>query len=225
MLLSDSFSVSSLVLLSLKYSSISSKFSAEIAILNDDNELTPNSVINVFHQVPFYFECIGITGHSNLTWQTEEGVLLPNGASDLLPSVFQSGSSDAPQIVFLNPPSISAVRYYCHSDESGLVAEVIITATNPYLQGISPKVNYLPVGGHFSFITVQYADNSTGYQNFGDGFFFNTSFVPANEKQPEMILETRFTSNFTGNEYSYGGFTRLNEHNGIYQINGEGFWQ
>lgn len=221
MLLSDSFSVSLLVLLSPKYTGITSKFSAEIAILNDDNELTPNSVINVFHQIPFYLECIGITGHSNLTWQTEERVPLPTSASDPLPSVFQSESSDAPQIVLLNPPSISAVRYYCHSDESGLAAKVLITATNPYFQGISPLVNYLPVGSRFSFIQVQYADNSTGYQNLGDGFSLRMSFVPADEKQPAMILEIGFTSNFPGNVFSYGAFTRLNEHNGIYQINGK----
>ena len=135
--------------------------------------------------------------------------------------MFQSGSSDAPQIVFLNPLSISAFRYYCHSDESGFAAEVLITVTNPYFQGISPLVNYLPVGGRFSFITVQYADNSTGYQNLGDGFFFTASFVPADEKQPEVILEIGLTSNFSGNEYSYGAFTRLNEHNGIYHINGK----
>ena len=122
------------------------------------------------------------------------------------------------QTLFFN--LTSANEYYCRSQESDFSAAVFIEITDPIWRLISPPLIYLPVGGDFTLISVQYADNSTGYENFGAGFSYVASYSPKDKTQGEIVLDSGLTSNLTGNEYNYGTVTRIREQDGTYQING-----
>ena len=202
------------------------RHTVEIAVLNNDNELVPNSIINDFSQTSFFLPCLGVSGHRNLTWESQVGTHIPyvETASDTnneeLPLVYQSDYLGARRL-YINSISIDTADYYsCRSQQSGFVVDVLITLTNPYFKLTSPTINYIPVGGRFSFISVQYADNSTGYQNFGAGFSYTLTFTPDDNTQSE-ILESELRFDFNGNEHSYGDITRLIEQDGVYRINGK----
>ena len=125
------------------------------------------------------------------------------------------------QTLFFNLTSANVVgEYYCRSQESDFSAAVFIETTDPIWQLLSPPLTYLPVGGDFTLISVQYADNSTGFENFGAGFSYIASYSPKDKTQGEIVLDSGLTSNFTGNEYNYGTVTRICEQDGTYQING-----
>ena len=202
---------------------------AEVAILNDDNELPPNAIINRFSQNSLLVTCLGVGGHRNLTWEAQDGSLVPQiedfsaMSGGPLPTVYQSDYFSTKRLHIDYVSSSTAGLYYCRSQQSDFSRHVMITLTNPYWMLTTPLINYLPVGGRFSFVSVQFADNSTGYRNLGAGFSYDATFIRVSSednKQSQMNLETGLTSSLLGSEYLYRAVTRLNELDGVYQING-----
>lgn len=193
---------------------------AEIAILHSDNEISPNAVINYFPQTSLSLTCLGVEGHRSLTWETQDGGPIPHNTASSS-SVYQTYYVSGAQILSLNLTSSDVVGdYLCRSQQSNFGTTVTIALEDPFWRIPSPSLSYLPVGGEFTFITMQYADNSTGYQNFGAGFLYFVIFIHGNNTQAEIILESGLTSDFAGNEYNYGAITRISEQDGTYRING-----
>ena len=204
---------------------------APVAILNDDRELEPGAIINSYrsyftNQLALNLRCFSIVGHSELEWRTRNIEALPDildlntaATIDEL-NISYSGNAEGRDVGILYQPvsDLSSGYYVCRSAESGYEVEIIATQTNPIWEFLTPHIYDVPLGAEAT-ITVRYADFSYGYVNFGLGFTYELKYIPANENESEVILDTGNTDS-DGSMYAYSFLVEM-QSTGVYQLRGK----
>lgn len=167
-----------------------------MVILNNDQELLPNAVINIFStlfltDVQFLsLICFSIPGHGELQWETRDVQRFPNildsntvnTNDDLSIEYFGEDRRESP--LLLQPISEDIVGFYtCKSTQSGYEATVYTTFQNPYFTFTSPTEYEVPLGVRVE-ISAQYADFSNGLMNIGQGYRYTLTFLPCTESSP-----------------------------------------
>lgn len=165
-------------------------FADPVAILNNDQELQPNAVINIFSSLSLTgvqfisLICYGIQGHGELQWETRDVQRFP----DVLDSNTDSNDNDLSIDYFtddrrgssllLQPIAEDVVGFYtCKSTQSGYEATVFTTFQNPYFTFTSPTEYEVPLGVRVE-ISARYADLSNGIINLGQRYYYTLTFLP-----------------------------------------------
>ena len=202
-----------------------------MAILNNDQELQPNAVINIFSSlfltdVQFLsLICFSIQGHEELQWETRDVQRFPNvldsstvSSNDDL-SIEYFGDDRRESSLLLQPIAEDIVGFYtCKSTQSGYEATVYTTFQNPYFTFTSPTEYEVPLGVRVE-ISAQYADLSNGLMNLGQGYRYTLTFLPLSESSPtdqgsgimptegiiptEMLLDEGVVDNMSNNYIYY----------------------
>ena len=155
-----------------------------VALLNNDREMEPNAVINIFSEYEgvdhLSLVCVGAAGNGQLQWErrlsgeTEGGVL---GSSDgVTIEYFSDDRRDT--LLRLQPVTPASAGYYsCRSTESDQEATVLVTFDDPYFAFTSPSYYEIPLGVRVD-ISARYAYSSNGVNNSGTGFTYRLTFSP-----------------------------------------------
>lgn len=194
--------------------------------------LSSNAVINIFPTNPFTLICLGTSENRNLLWQSRNVTNLDDGEITLIETessqdvnvTYDTGSFNIDRRLIsisfnVNSFGLYAGYYSCMSQQSNSTIEVYTTLTNPLWRLTSPSTVTVPMGVEVT-ITVQYADNSTGYQNMGNGFVYNLRFLPCVATQPNLTLLTGMTDAFDNN-LAHSFSPRLDDGSGEYLWNGK----
>ena len=196
-----------------------------VAVFNNDRELEPDAVINVFSQYEgldhLSLGCVGTVGNGELQWEArevarfsgviDESVLSTN--DDISIGYYSSDRRDS--LLTLRPVTQSTVGYYtCRSTVSDYVATVLTTYQNPYFAFTSLTYYEVPLGVRVD-ISARYAYWSNGRMNIGTGFRYNLTFLPYLElsmsasnttSMPPLLQEQLLDVGFTdasSNNYIY----------------------
>ena len=195
-----------------------------VALLNNDSELEPNAVINVFsiYQDVEYLSliCVGTAGSGGLIWEAAgverfTGIIDDNvlNANDDITVEYYSSDRRETGLV-LQPVTAATVGYYtCRSTESGYEARALTTFQNPYFAFTSPTEVEVPLGVRVD-LSARYAYSSNGQMNVGTGFRYMLTYLPcvaaptinpnATTMPPPLVqlLDNGFTDAFSNN-YEY----------------------
>ena len=159
-----------------------------VTLLNNDSELEPNAVINVFsiYEDVDYLSliCVGTEGSGGLVWEAAEverfsGIIDDSVLStndDIAVEYYSSDRRDTGLV--LQPITAATVGYYtCRSTESGYEARVLTTFQNPYFAFTNPTQYEVPLGVRVD-LSARYAYWSTGQMNVGTGFRYTLNYLP-----------------------------------------------
>ena len=206
---------------------------APISILNNDKELPPNAVINVFSRAHplgnplLSLRCYSTENHSDLFWEAANVPNLADGyispetvASTSSLSILTIGTPVQDTVLTQNPISnLTFGTYTCRSRASNSFVEILTTDIDPFWMSRTSMFIEAPIG-YVVKLSVLYADVSVGYMNFGTGFSYVLKFIPCVEILPDRVLLMGTTGSF-GNELSYMFRAELGVQDGTYQINGK----
>ena len=173
-----------------------------MAILKNDIELKPDSIINNFTD-PFSslqqlsLRCVGTQGHGELQWETRNVERFPDILDDNT-----VGSNEELSIEYLSVDKRDTVLtlqtialdtlgdYMCRSLQSGYTTGLYTTLQDPYFMLTSlVQHNYsVPLGASVTF-SVEYAYSSNGSHNYGSGYERRLQFIQAIFDGGALILD------------------------------------
>ena len=208
-----------------------------VSVITNDEEVLPNAVINTASSLTrLSLICLSTMGNRDLYWEANNIPNLNDGEitieettnfapfdvnyvldTDLLflDRSFITLSSDPTYQGVIVTGSLS-----CKSRESNVSSsDVYLTTTNPLWEVLSPVMDTVPMGAQVS-LTLQYGDNSNGYQNQGLGFMYTLIFIPCVATQPDVTLLVGNSREFS-NILEFSFRARLNDDSGEYVWNGE----
>ncbi len=208
-----------------------------LSILNDIgiSVIPANAVINFFDSnpsSPFHIRCLGTIGNRDMQWESRNVSVLNDGeitfqeASEIqglhvqyitnLTTFFFNRSTI---VLFIPTFQPSFTGYYaCRSRESNKSVEVYLTSSNPLWQLTSSLEMVVPMGAYVN-LTLQYADNSVGFRNYGNGFVYTLHFIPCVATLPDVLLQNGSIDIFS-NLLTYSFRARLLDDSGEFRWNG-----
>lgn len=209
---------------------LSSLISDPVALLNNDREMEPNAVVNVFSKYEgvdyLSLVCVGTEGNDKLVWEmlsggSEGGDI---GNSDDVTITYYSDDQRETSLTF-QPVTEASVGYInCRSTETNQEATVLVTFDNPYFAFTSLSYYEIPLGVRVD-LSARYAYSSNGVNNSGVGFTYHLTFSSTSsqdglttERTPSevQLLETGSTDPLSNNYIYpvYGSSTS----GGVYNI-------
>lgn len=190
-------------------------------MLNNDSELEPNAVINVFSEFEgvdyLSLVCVGTAGNGNLEWEKLSGST--GGFGDNVAIDYYSTDRRSTIIVFQPVTEADTGYYSCQSEDTEYEATVLVTFENPYFSFTSFSEYEIPLGVAVD-ISARYAYSSNGIMNIGSGFIYDLTFLPYYNATLDFLFNETSGDDVQQEELLDDGSTDAFSNNYVYTVYG-----